>query len=89
VSLDREVASALRSGSLPNLRNRKISIANLHSNIPLILLKSFGELAICKSVRQSLFADCVSKPIAKSQLLESVQYYVVMPDCQMARDGWI
>ncbi len=35
----------------------------------LILLTSLGELSICKSMRQRLFADCLTKPIAKMQLL--------------------
>jgi signal transduction histidine kinase/ActR/RegA family two-component response regulator len=46
--------------------------AECSANMPLILLASFNELGICKSVRQRLFADCLTKPIAKAQLLESV-----------------
>ena len=41
-------------------------------DLPLILLTSFGDLSICKSMRQRLFADCLTKPIAKAQLLESI-----------------
>jgi signal transduction histidine kinase/CheY-like chemotaxis protein len=43
-----------------------------HSRMPVILLTSFGEVGICNGMRQKLFADCLSKPIAKAQLLESI-----------------
>jgi signal transduction histidine kinase/DNA-binding response OmpR family regulator len=42
------------------------------SQMPLILLTSLTELNICKTMRQRLFADCLSKPIVKAQLLNSL-----------------
>ena len=36
----------------------------------LLLLTSLGELNICKGMRQRLFAECLTKPIAKKQLLD-------------------
>jgi signal transduction histidine kinase/CheY-like chemotaxis protein len=46
--------------------------AEASSLITLILLTSLSELSICKSMRQKLFADCLTKPIAKQQLLDCV-----------------
>jgi signal transduction histidine kinase/CheY-like chemotaxis protein len=44
--------------------------ANAASAMTLILLTSLSELSIGRSVRQRLFADCLTKPIAKTQLLD-------------------
>jgi signal transduction histidine kinase/CheY-like chemotaxis protein len=44
--------------------------AEAPSPITLVLLTSLGELSIYKSMRQKLFADCLTKPIAKKQLLD-------------------
>jgi signal transduction histidine kinase/DNA-binding response OmpR family regulator len=46
--------------------------ADFSSQMPLILLTSLSELNICKTMRQRLFADCLSKPIVKAQLLNSL-----------------
>ena len=46
--------------------------ADFSSQMPLILLTSLTELNICKTMRQRLFADCLSKPIVKAQLLNSL-----------------
>ena len=43
--------------------------ANASDEITLILLTSLSELSICKNMRQRLFADCLTKPIVKMQLL--------------------
>jgi CheY-like chemotaxis protein len=46
--------------------------SGLSKDLPLILLTSFSDLGICKSLRERLFADCLTKPIAKGQLFESI-----------------
>jgi signal transduction histidine kinase/CheY-like chemotaxis protein len=38
--------------------------------ITMILLTSLSELGICRSMRPRLFAECLTKPIAKKQLLD-------------------
>ncbi len=46
--------------------------ADFSLRMPLILLTSLTELNICKTMRQRLFTDCLSKPIVKTQLLNSL-----------------
>jgi signal transduction histidine kinase/CheY-like chemotaxis protein len=46
--------------------------AHCSSDMPLILLTSLSELNICKTMRQRLFADCLTKPITKVQLLDCI-----------------
>jgi two-component system sensor histidine kinase/response regulator len=46
--------------------------AHCSSEMPLILLTSLSELNICKTMRQRLFADCLTKPITKVQLLDCI-----------------
>jgi two-component system sensor histidine kinase/response regulator len=48
---------------------RRIKADSSCSGMDLILLTSLSEVSICKAVRQRLFADCVTKPISKAQLL--------------------
>jgi signal transduction histidine kinase/CheY-like chemotaxis protein len=47
--------------------------------MPLILLTSLSELNICKGERQRLFADCLTKPIAKLQLLNCLLSALARP----------
>ncbi len=47
-------------------RIRKIAC---FEEMDLILLTSRSDLGICKTVRERLFADCLTKPISKAQLL--------------------
>jgi signal transduction histidine kinase/DNA-binding response OmpR family regulator len=49
---------------------RMIKAGSSSSAMDLILLTSLSEVSICKTVRQRLFADCVTKPISKAQLLK-------------------
>jgi signal transduction histidine kinase/DNA-binding response OmpR family regulator/uncharacterized protein YdeI (BOF family) len=49
---------------------RKIKADSSSSGMDLILLTSLSEVSICKTVRQRLFADCVTKPISKAQLFK-------------------
>ena len=51
---------------------RRIKAGSSCSGTDLILLTSLSEVSICKTVRQRLFADCVTKPIGKAQLLKAV-----------------
>ena len=44
--------------------------AEAASPLTMILLTSLSELGICRSMRKKLFADCLTKPIAKKQLLD-------------------
>jgi signal transduction histidine kinase/CheY-like chemotaxis protein/uncharacterized protein YdeI (BOF family) len=44
--------------------------AEAASPLTMILLTSLSELGICRSMRKRLFADCLTKPIAKKQLLD-------------------
>lgn len=49
---------------------RKIKAESSGGRMDLILLTSLSEINICKTVRQRLFADCVTKPVSKAQLLK-------------------
>jgi signal transduction histidine kinase/DNA-binding response OmpR family regulator len=49
---------------------RRIKADSSSSGTDLILLTSLSEVSICKTIRQRLFADCVTKPIGKAQLLK-------------------
>jgi signal transduction histidine kinase/CheY-like chemotaxis protein len=49
---------------------RRIKADASSGSTDLILLTSLSEVSICKTVRQRLFADCVTKPISKAQLLK-------------------
>jgi signal transduction histidine kinase/DNA-binding response OmpR family regulator len=44
--------------------------AQASSRITQILLTSLSQFSICKSMRPGLFADCLTKPIARKQLLD-------------------
>ncbi len=44
--------------------------AEAASPLTMILLTSLSELGICRSMRKKLFSDCLTKPIAKKQLLD-------------------
>jgi signal transduction histidine kinase/CheY-like chemotaxis protein len=67
-------AFALLDMQLPNMDGislaRKIKADPSSSGTDLILLTSLSEVSICKTVRKRLFADCVTKPISKPQLLK-------------------
>jgi signal transduction histidine kinase/CheY-like chemotaxis protein len=47
--------------------------------MPLILLTSLSEFNICKGERQRLFADCLTKPVAKLQLLNCLLSALAQP----------
>jgi two-component system sensor histidine kinase/response regulator len=49
---------------------RRIKADSSSSGMDLILLTSLSEVSICKTVRQRLFADCITKPISKAQLFK-------------------
>jgi signal transduction histidine kinase len=49
------------------------------SKVPLVLLTSHSELNIWKNKQPALFADCLSKPIAKQQLLNCLLLLVARP----------
>ncbi len=53
--------------------------AHCSSDMPLILLTSLSELNICKTMRQRLFADCLTKPITKVQLLDCILRALARP----------
>ena len=57
------------------------------SEIPLILLTSMSELNIVKSTRQRLFAACLTKPIAKAQLLDRLLSALAPPDEPASREA--
>jgi signal transduction histidine kinase/DNA-binding response OmpR family regulator len=59
---------------------RRIKADSSSSGMDLILLTSLSEVSICKTVRQRLFADCLTKPISKAQLLKCLL---------SARTGWL
>jgi len=51
---------------------RKIKEHSSGAAMDLILLTSLSEMSICKTIRQRLFADCVTKPIGRAQLLKCI-----------------
>jgi signal transduction histidine kinase/CheY-like chemotaxis protein len=69
-------AFGLLDMQMPNMDGialaRRIKADSSSSAMDLILLTSLSEVSICKTVRQRLFADCVTKPISKAQLLKGL-----------------
>jgi signal transduction histidine kinase/CheY-like chemotaxis protein len=67
-------AFGLLDMQMPNMDGialaRRIKGDSSGDNMDLILLTSLSEINICKTMRQGLFADCVTKPISKAQLLK-------------------
>jgi signal transduction histidine kinase/DNA-binding response OmpR family regulator len=53
--------------------------AGSSSKTTLILLTSLSEVSICKDMRQRLFADCLTKPIAETQLLDCILSALARP----------
>jgi CheY-like chemotaxis protein len=53
--------------------------AGSSSATTLILLTSLSEVSICKDMRQRLFADCLTKPITETRLLDCILSVLAQP----------